>query len=48
MIKSRMARWTEHIPRMGRRGICTGFWWESQRERDQYEDLDVVGKIMLK
>jgi hypothetical protein len=22
------------------------FWWESQKERDQYEDLDVGGKIL--
>jgi hypothetical protein len=26
-----------------------GFWWESQQERDHYEDLvDVGGKITLR
>jgi hypothetical protein len=24
-----------------------GFWWESQKERDHWEDLDVGGRIML-
>jgi hypothetical protein len=28
MINSRM-RWAGHVARMGRRGIYTGFWWES-------------------
>jgi hypothetical protein len=26
----------------------TVFWWESLKERDQQEDLDVGGRIMLK
>jgi hypothetical protein len=24
------------------------FWWESQKERDHYEDLDVCGRMILK
>jgi hypothetical protein len=26
----------------------TGFWWEGQKERDHYEDLDIGGSIILK
>jgi hypothetical protein len=33
---------------MGRRGTHIGFWWENQKERDDYEDLDVGGRIILK
>jgi hypothetical protein len=33
---------------MGRRGMHIGFWWESQKERDQWEDLDVGMRITLK
>jgi hypothetical protein len=32
----------------GGRGKHIGFWWESQEERDYYEDLDVGGKIILR
>jgi hypothetical protein len=28
------------------RGMQLGFWWESQKERDHLEDLDVAGCIM--
>jgi hypothetical protein len=31
-----------------RKGMHTGFWWESQKERDCYGDLDVDGRIILK
>jgi hypothetical protein len=24
-----------------------GFWWESQKETDYYEDLDVDGRVEL-
>jgi hypothetical protein len=33
---------------MGRRGMHIGFWWESRKERDHYEDLDVSGRIILR
>jgi hypothetical protein len=29
-------------------GIHVGYWWESQQERDHYEDLDVGGRRILK
>jgi hypothetical protein len=25
-----------------------GFWWDSQKERDHQEELDVGGRIILK
>jgi hypothetical protein len=34
MIKSRRMRWAGHVARMGRREMCIGYWWGSQRERD--------------
>jgi hypothetical protein len=34
MIKSRRIRWAGHTIRIGRRGTHTGFWRESQNERD--------------
>jgi hypothetical protein len=33
---------------MGRRGIHIGFWFESQKKRDNYEKLQVSGRIILK
>jgi hypothetical protein len=38
-------RWAGHVVCMGKRHI--GFWWESQKERDHWEDLE-VGRIILK
>jgi hypothetical protein len=32
----------------GRRGMHTDYWWESQTERDQYEDQDIGRWIILK
>jgi hypothetical protein len=31
-----------------RRGMHIGFWWESEKERDHEENLDVCGRIILK
>jgi hypothetical protein len=47
IIKSRM-RWAGYVARMGRRGMHIGYWRESRRERDHWEDQDVVGWIILK
>jgi hypothetical protein len=31
---------------MGRTGMNALFWWESQKERDHQEDLDIGGRII--
>jgi hypothetical protein len=33
---------------MGRRGMHIGYWWESQKERDNWEDQNVSGWAILK
>jgi hypothetical protein len=33
---------------MRRRGMHVGYWWESQMERDHYEDQNIGGWIILK
>jgi hypothetical protein len=33
---------------MGEKRNARGFWCESQKERDHYEDLNVDGRIILK
>jgi hypothetical protein len=48
MIMSRRMRWAGHVARMGRRGMHIGYWWESQKERDHWEDQDVGGWAILK
>jgi hypothetical protein len=29
VMKSRRMGWAGHVARMGRRDVCTGFWWET-------------------
>jgi hypothetical protein len=48
MIKSRRMIWAGYIACMVRRGMRIEFWWESQKERDHYEDQDVGGWVILK
>ena len=38
MIISKRMRQAEHVARMGRVAVCTGFWWVNLRERDNLED----------
>jgi hypothetical protein len=48
MIKSRRMRWAGHVARMGRRGMHIGYWWESQKVIDHWQDQDVGGWKILK
>jgi hypothetical protein len=48
VMKSRKMSLAGHVARMGRRGMLVGFWWESQKERDHYKDLDIGRRIILK
>jgi hypothetical protein len=48
IIKSRRMRWMGNVARMGRRGMHIRFWWESQKERYHWEDVDVGGRIILR
>jgi hypothetical protein len=42
-IKSRRMRWAGQWHAWERRETCTGFWWESPRERDRLKDRGVDG-----
>jgi hypothetical protein len=35
-----------HVARMRRGEVCTGFRWGNLRERDQWRDPDVDGRII--
>jgi hypothetical protein len=47
VIKSIRMRWAGHVARMGRRGVCIGFWLKNQRERDHWGDPGEDGRIIL-
>jgi hypothetical protein len=47
VIKSRRMRLAGHVARMGRREVCTGFWWGNLRERDRWGDPGIDGRIIL-
>jgi hypothetical protein len=47
IIMWRRMRWAGHVARMGRRWTLIGYLWESQRERENYEDQDVGWLIIL-
>jgi hypothetical protein len=48
IIKSRRMRWAGLVARLRRRGMHIGYWRESQKERDHWEDQDVGGWTILK
>jgi hypothetical protein len=47
VIKSRIL-WAEHIARMGRGEVRTGFWCGNLRETDHLEDTGIDGRIILR
>jgi hypothetical protein len=47
VIKSRIMCWAGHVARFERREAFIGFWWGNLRERDQWGDLGVDGRIIL-
>jgi hypothetical protein len=48
VIKSRRVRWAGHVAQKGRGKACTGFWWGNLRERYQWGDPSVDGRIILR
>jgi hypothetical protein len=48
MIKSKRVKWAGHVARWGRRGPHIGYWWESQKKTDHWEEKDVGERIILK
>jgi hypothetical protein len=48
VTKSKRMRRAEHVARMGREEIATGFWYGNLKERNNLEDLGVDGRIILK
>jgi hypothetical protein len=48
VIKSRRMRRAGHMARMGRGEVFTGFWLGGPNARDDWEDLGVGGRIILK
>jgi hypothetical protein len=47
MIKSRRMRWAGHVARLGRREACIGYWWKNLKERDQWGDPGIGGRLKL-
>jgi hypothetical protein len=41
-------RLTEHVAYMGRKVVHIGFLWDDQKERDNWEDMDMGGTTALK
>ena len=47
VIKSRM-RWAQHVARMGRAEVYTGFWWGNLRARDHLGVPGIDRRIILR
>jgi hypothetical protein len=47
-MKSMRIRLAGHVARYATGGIHKGFWYEIQKGRDYWDDLDVSGRMILK
>jgi len=41
-------RWAGHVARMGEGRVVSGFWWGNLKERAQWGDPVVDGRIILR
>jgi hypothetical protein len=48
VVKWRKMGWVGNVARMGRGEACAGFWWGILRERDNFADPGVDGRIILR
>jgi hypothetical protein len=48
MTKSRRMKWPENVARIGWRGASIGFWWRNLREKDNWGEYGVDGRIILR
>jgi hypothetical protein len=48
LIKSRGMRWAEHVRRMGRGEVFTGFWLRVPKVRGHWQDLGIGRRITLR
>jgi hypothetical protein len=44
-IKSSRMRWAGHVADMGEGRKCTGFWWESPKEKDHLKHQGIDGRM---
>jgi hypothetical protein len=41
-------RWVGHVAGVGRGEVCSGLWWGNLRERDDWGDPGIDGRIILR
>jgi hypothetical protein len=48
MVKSWRMRWLGLVAEVGKIGMHSSYWWESQKDRDHYENQHAGGCIILR
>jgi hypothetical protein len=48
MIKTKRMGWAGHVAHIGGSRMNIGLWLESQKETDQWKELDIGGEMILK